>query len=396
MNFKTQNAKNIISKDRELSKNAAAQIVNNIDIATFETLCENSEHIFDFIKEKITRTLFEAVDKNNLKNTFAFTKIYDEELSAFIIKSWLKFANEDLSDEICELLENGTKEQKIYALEYFKNINDSIALDLINTCALDEYLSPYAACALSAFGDNTVREKILNNLAYENDEFKKYSDIKFLINYGNKNDISVAINAVNNSPFGANVACDILYKFGAQDFSYNDKLKICDQIINSYPEDIELETIYELNILEFTNLFLQNKDDSYTHRILADLKEILELICSNNIYTYDLSKDCKSEINKINSLLKNFTPDCELITQEIKQENSRALRALETLCRMDCTVYVKEQIIALCSSSDNGAILCQCAKAAKAHGFCNNINQDEILQKISDTNAKALFESYFN
>ena len=89
MNFKTKNAKNLVSKDSALSKQAAFDNINTCDIETFETLCENSEHIFDCIIEKIITNLLDATNRDKIKNTYEFAKFYDSRIGGYIKSCWL-------------------------------------------------------------------------------------------------------------------------------------------------------------------------------------------------------------------------------------------------------------------------------------------------------------------
>ena len=120
MNLTTQNAKNLISKDNEASKKAAQDIVNNIDIKSFQTLCENSQYMFDFVIDKVVKNLILATNTNNLKATFEFSKFYDTQIGEYVNQAWQRFANEELTDKILEFFETGSEEQKIYAAKYFR------------------------------------------------------------------------------------------------------------------------------------------------------------------------------------------------------------------------------------------------------------------------------------
>lgn len=401
MNFTTQRAKNLISKDAELSKKTASEILNNCDIETFKTLCDNSSHIFDFIIDKIVKNLTNATNHENIKTTFEFAKIYNERLGDFIVKSWLRLANEDLTDELLEIFENGTLDQKIYTARYFEKINDPPALDLLNKYAYseNEYLSQACACALSSFGDNTLRNQVIESLKDKNDDFKRYFSLKFLINYGKNEDLPIIIAETLCSPFGANLAADILYKYSLDELcnltTFEDSLGVFDEIVSAYPEDIPLDTICDFNIYDFLNKLFENKNEPFVNRILADLKNIFELICEGNIYTYDLNKDSLLEIKNINNRLKAFNPDENLITQELEKTPKRILRALNTLSSI-ATDTSAQKIKILCEKTDNSAVLCECAKIAKILNRQDMIKKEEILKKIAGENARALFESYFN
>ena len=99
-----KNLNDLISKDDNASNTAAKRILDNCDVESFEKLCEKSEFLFDYIKEKILKNLVCAADKDNFFNTFKFIKIYNIDFEDFIIKVWLKFANDDLTDKIFTIL----------------------------------------------------------------------------------------------------------------------------------------------------------------------------------------------------------------------------------------------------------------------------------------------------
>ena len=396
MNLTTQNAKNLISKDNELSKKAAFEMLNTCDTESFKTICDNSEQMFDFIIDKILKQLTLAANENNFKSTFEFAKTYNPIIGQFINNIWLKYANEDLTDEILEIFENGTDEQKIYAAKYFEKINDPLALDLLLQHAFCENTDLSAACAktLGAFNDYTSHNTAISMLN-ENDDFKKFSAITFLINYGKKDDISIVLKELENSPFAANIAVEILYKYNLKELkNYLNKdeiLKLYDEIISSYPEDIGLETALDFNILEFTQEYSLKKD-SYSQRVLTDLKNVFTLICSDNIYTYDLNKDYLKGIKDINEKLKAFHPEVDIISEELFKSQKRAQRAINTLIALNnpsCCEKIKE----LYATTDNAILLCECARAAKSFGF--KLEEEIGLKKINEANALELFKSYF-
>lgn len=396
MNLETQNAKNLISKDFKLSNQAANDIVNSADIKTFETLCKNSEYIFDFVADKAIKNLINATNKNNLSATLEFAKFYDPKFSQYIETVWQKYADEDLTDEILNIFDSGTTEQKIYAAKYFEKINDPLALEYLNKYAFDEdeLLSSACACTLRAFGDKTSRNKALEMLN-TSDDFQKFSAIKLLINYGLKEDVAAIINELKTSPFSSNIAQEIMYKYSFSQLENllapEDIIALYDEIISSYPEDITLDTIQDFSVYEFIEKNINNKN-SYIQRILTDTKLLVELVVSDNIYTYDLNKNALSELKNIESLLKNHKSEGALISNELKNEKKRALRALNTLINLNSKENFKE-IEELYTKSCDSEILCECARVAKC--LDSKLNPAIGLEKITDANAKELFKSYF-
>lgn len=396
MNFKTKNAKNLVSKDSALSKQAAFDIINTCDIETFETLCENSEHIFDFIIEKIITNLLDATNRDNIKNTYEFAKFYDSRIGGYINACWLKYADEELTDDILEIFEKGTSEQKIYAANYFEKVNDPLALELLNKYAFckNSELSCACACALSAFGDETARRTAFDKLQ-SGDDFSKFSALEFLINFGAHKDLKTIINEISTSPLGANIAQELLYKYGFEEL-YNmlneeDLLAVYDEIISAYPEDITLETVYDFNICDFCQNII-NSQNSYAQRILADLKLTMQLVNADNIYTFDIGKNALAAIKKLNSILQGKNFDTKIIANELFSTQKRAFRAINTLINTGAQKE-KDKMEELYNTSKNPAILCECARASKLLGL--NFDIQTGLSRITDTNALELFKSYF-
>ena len=68
--------KNITSKDKNLYKSTIKNLVKSGDCDDFKNLCENSEFIFSFIKEKIINDFVKLINKNDLDRIFKFAKIY--------------------------------------------------------------------------------------------------------------------------------------------------------------------------------------------------------------------------------------------------------------------------------------------------------------------------------
>ena len=396
MNLNTKNAKNLVSKDKTLSETAAIEILNNCDFESFKVLCENSTYLYDFIIKKIINNLLLATNNSNIKATFEFAKIYNEQIGEYINQCWLKYANEDLTDKILELFEIGTDEQKIYAAKYFEKINDPLSIEYLRKYAFskNEELSIASAKTLGIFQDNDSRNKALIMLNSD-DEFVKFDATRFLINYGNINDIPKIIQTLDISAFSSNIAQEILYKY---DFNMlknilNDDeiLTIYDEIISAYPEDIGLETVQDFNLAEFAKNFA-NKKSSFVVRVLTDIKNIIELVSKESIYTYDLDKEHLCSIKALNVQLKDLLIDTDLIANELNKSQKRVQRAINTIINLKDKRF-NEKITELYSLCENSLIICECARAAKNLNI--NIDKNIGLNKISDKNALELFKSYF-
>ena len=396
MNLKTQNAKNIISKDNNLSKCAASNIVNNCDLNSFRELCENSAYFFDFVSDKVVNNLIAATNRANISKTFELAKVFDTVFGRFIISSWLNFADDDLSDDILALLENGSNEQKIYAAKYFSRINDSLALEFLKSNAFSENDDLSCACAeaLLAFGDESVRSCALD-MFLSNDDFAKYRAMKFLVYFSNPDDLKLIIKEFDTFPFSLNIAQEILYKYNYEQLSkildVNDILRLYDEIISSYPEDISLDTVYDFDLLGFVRV-LTDINTSYAQRMLADIKFICELVNSNNIYTYDLNPVPLKALKALSNELSGFVFEPKLLTREFLENDNRIIRVLGTFAKLKACNIDKEISDLYCNTS-NPLILCECARVAKNLGIKLDIKYG--LGQITDRNALELFKSYF-
>ena len=396
MNLKTQNAKNIISKDVNVSKKAAANIVDGCDFESYKTLCENSCDIFDFLIDKIIKNLISSTNKDNLKSTFEFAKLYNPVFEDYILSSWFKFADDDLTDSVLDMLDNGNIDQKIYAAKYFTKVKDPLALDSLNKFAFSDNvdLACACACALSSFGDTKARNISLEALS-SSDDYKKYYAMKFLIAYSNVNDLKIIIDNFNSCLFAQEIAQDILYKYNYENlcklFGADSAICVYDEIISAYPEDVSLETVYELDIAGFVKI-LKGNSSSYSQRILADIKQVFELINENSIYTYDLKGDYLKSIKAVSDELINASISADVVAKELFESTKRSLRAINTLINLNNS-DVSSEIVKLYNASDNPVVLCECARAAKKLNFFIDFKKGCSL--ITDVNALELFKSYF-
>ena len=150
--------KNITSKDENLALNTTKNLILNQETANFSKLVEKGDFIFPFLKDKIINNFVKIIKKENLKTVFEFSKIYSYDFEDLIVKSWLKFASEDLTDEILELFENGTKDQKAYCASYFSHICDNLALENLKKYSKDDFypLKINSIKALKSFQDETI------------------------------------------------------------------------------------------------------------------------------------------------------------------------------------------------------------------------------------------------
>lgn len=303
--------KNITSKDIKLSHSIIENIIKTSNIEAFRQLCEKSDFIFPFLKERIANDFVKLIKEENLDAIFEFSKVYCADFEDIIVNSWVKFASEDLTDEILDLFENGTIEQKTYCAKYFSRICDSLAIEYLNKYALSDFepLKTNCALALSAFGDKEVLNKMKEVVLKSDDDFEKLNAFNFITTYGKEEQIKFALEYAFLSPFAINVITNIL-DFNEINYLKNilDKktmVQIFQLIIEEYPEDLSLDSCYYWNLAEFIKL-IYSFDCQYSKNVLILACEKFKEFSENDIYTFDFDKNVKSEIKKIANLLKSF------------------------------------------------------------------------------------------
>ena len=120
--------KKLTGKNKNDYGQAASHLVNNADVEMFKELVAKDDFLFDFVKQNVNERLAAAVTEENYKNIFALMKVYSPSYEDFIINSLVKYANEDVTDKMLSLLENGCVEEKIYSAKYFSRIQDPLAI----------------------------------------------------------------------------------------------------------------------------------------------------------------------------------------------------------------------------------------------------------------------------
>jgi len=241
--------RNITSKDIELSRKTIYDLIQNKDIKNFETLSDNADFIFPFIKERIIKDFLNVVEKDDLNTIFEFSKIYSPDFEDLIILSWVKFASEDLTDEIIELFENGTQDQKAYCAKYFSHIQDPICIEYLNKNAFSDFSYLLINCAktLKKFNNTQVLNQAKETILNSNDDFKNLKMYEFVSAYNTQETIEFVINNYKNSPFHFNIITDLLNYNTIEEIKKiitNEQLiDIFKILIENYPENLPLSTI---------------------------------------------------------------------------------------------------------------------------------------------------------
>lgn len=390
--------KNIISKDKNLSENAIKELLKTKNKEGFEEICKKSEFIFPFVKEKIINNFVKIVNKDDLDTIFEFSKIYSYDFEDIIVKSWLKFANEDLTDRILELFEIGKDCQKAYCAKYFSVINDPLSLEYLEKQVFSDYepLRINCARALKSFGQDEIINIVKKEIMSSDNEFDKIPLYQILAVWGNKENIKFILDNSFLSPYNGNIISNIL---DYNDFSelnnyldYDSICKIFNVLIENYPENLELNTLIYYQIYDFI-VYLNKNPNSYSINLLALAKNQFSEYEKNDIYIFDLDKDSKEELKKINNFLKTFEPDFSNLKTELYLNDSfrfeTAIKVIDEY-KLDFTV---EELGKLINGSDASlkakAVIAQTLKSLNK----TDIIEKEKIQNIENENIKALILS---
>lgn len=382
---------------------AAAQIVDNSDVDTFSALVEQSDFLFDFIKKNVNQRLSKAVNKNNYKNLMSFLTVYSHDYEEFIVSSIANFANEDLTDEMLDLLENGTNEQKAYSAKYFSHIHDTLALDALKKYAFCEFdaLATNCAEALSA-----MQNKDSYNLAIEklksDDEFEQISAVRFLSAYKDENCLSALFEAMKKSSMPENIASEIPYiksfiELLDTEFK-TDTILAINHIISGIGEIILLGQLFDFQLFEVLQKLIALPADGKIATVLLSAKLKFEQLTENEEYIFDEDKDTKQEVYEIKNLL-NHEPETfwakqkELFTSELNEKSDFVFSALELVQELSLTEAF-DKLKELLTSSNQTVIL-KTVEVIKTLGKLNEINKGDVLAKVSDENIKAIIQSLF-
>lgn len=382
---------------------AAAQIVNNSDVEAFGALVAQSDFLFDFIKKNVNQRLANAVNKDNYKNLMSFLTVYSPDYEEFIISSLAKFANEDLTDEMLDLLETGTNEQKAYCAKYFSRINDTLALDSLKKYAFSQFdaLAMNSAEALKAMQDKDSYNLALQKLQSD-DEFEQISAVRFLSAYRDENCLAALFEAMKKSSMPENIASEIPYIksfLALLDTEYkNDTILAINHIINGIGEIIMLGQLFDFQLFEVLQKMISMPANGTISTVLLSAKLKFEQLTENEEYIFDEDKDTKQEVYEIKNLLNHepaafWEAQKKLFVAELNEQSDFVFSALELVQELNLTQAFDK--LKTLSVSDNQTVTLKTVEVIKYLGKLNEINKGEVLTKISDENIKAIIQSLF-
>ena len=402
-----QLVKDITAKDEQKAFAAACSLVNTSNAEAFRMLADKSEFLFDFVKNNVAKRLHRAINERNYRNVFSFLSTYVPEYEDALIGSLASFADEDLTDEMLELLENGDDSQKAYSAKYFAYIPDTIGADLLIDYALNdddnEALTFNAAKALGVMKIDAAYDKAVELLSSD-DEFTVLKAVKFLVAYEDKNAVDALLKAMENSSMSENIAGEIPYLESlltlVQEKRENSLLCV-ENILSGLGEILPLSQIFNFELYEVLSYLIsdnqQNKNSQAAVVLLSALAKF-DTLANNDEYTFDEDKNTKQEVAEIYSLLNKqqeyfWNAQKKLAQQELFSTKSRISSAIQVICDLQ----IKEAVDSLKElvNSDNEIVVCEALGALRVLNSLDGLDKDSIVAKINDENKKAIIESLF-
>ena len=325
--------KKLTGKNPKDFEPVAFDVINIPDIELFKELIDNEDFLFDFIKQNVANRLAKVCNSSNYLNLLQFLKYYSPSYEDVIISNLVKFSDEDLTDKMLAIFEDGTDDEKTYCAKYFSIVQDSLALDFLKENAYSENSSLSANCAtaLALFGDTESKNEALVKLKSD-DEFEKLEGVRFLVSYGDKSVIPAIVDVMKTSSFAENIAGDLLYLtdlFSLYKTNKTDALFVFNSVINGLGEILGLAQIFDFRLYEFIEMLLKEQTDSEIAVVLANAKDKFNTLTENDEYLFDETKDVKQEVMDIKQLLSSFKVNQSLINAELKSESLFVFTALE-------------------------------------------------------------------
>ena len=399
--------KDLTAKDEQKAFAAAQSLINNKNTEAFQILADKSEFLFDFVKNNVNKRLQKAINEKNFRNLFGFLKIYAPDFEDTIVGTFASYANEDLTDEMLELLENGTESEKTYSAKYFSYIPDTISADLLTDYALNndnEALAFNAAKALGSMQIDSAYNKAVE-LLDSDDDFTVLKAVKFLVAYENKDAVDALFKAMEKSSMSENIAGEIPYLESLLTLVQTKKepaLMCLENILSGLGEILPLNQVFNFELYDILAFLIsdnQKNKNPQTAVVLLSALAKFDTLANNEEYTFDEDKSTKQEVQEIYNLLKSqqeyfWNAQKRLAVQELQSAPLRVSSALQMICEFK--IKDAEEEVKKLLDSDNEIIVCEAAAALKQLDALAGIDKAEILSKIKDENKKAIIESLFN
>ena len=383
--------KKLTGKNKNEYEQAAKELVDLCQVDVFKELVEQDNYLFDFIKQNVAERIYNACNENNYRNLIPFLKYYSPFYDEAIMSVLSKYADEDLTDEMLELFENGDENEKCYCAKFFSYIQDPLAIDLLreNSYTDNESLNANCAATLGVLNDKDSYEDAVKKLS-SGDEFEKLGAVKFLVIYGNREALGNILDAMKNSTMAENIAGFIPYMIDLQellDTDYENGLFVLNNIINGLGEILGLYEVINFELYNIFEFLVSNPPSSKSAVVLLNADEKFNTLTENDEYLFDEDKNTQAEIKEIRKFLNRIDKKQlqNLADKELDENSLFVYTALEFSKNLEA---IKNLL-----RCNNQTLILKTAEILKKLGVLNDTERTVALLKITDENIRSILRA---
>ncbi len=384
--------KQLTGKNKQDYEHAAAHIIDNADVKTFEELVSKEDFLFDFIKQNAAKRLQLACNEHNYKNLLFFLNFYSPSYDSFIAETLAKFGDETIKDKMKNLLNDGSESEKSYAAKYFSFIKDESVINLLKeySYAENEALAFNCAAALSTLNERTCIDSAYEKLNSE-DDFEVLSAVKFLSAYGEKNALEKIFETMKKSSVSEYIASEIGYMESFLNLintkHYENTLLAINNILQGLGEIIPLSNVFSFQLYEIFEQLIFSEPNAKNAIILLAAKNKFNQLTENDEYLFDEDKNTKDEIYAIKDLLNNNIDDDldNFIQSEINENSDFVFTAIELI--------KNPEIIRPLLNSKNQTLILKSIEVIKSLKDLSKNDKDIALSNVSDKNIKQIIQA---
>lgn len=384
--------KQLTGKNKQDYEHAAAHIIDNADVKTFEELVSKEDFLFDFIKQNAAKRLQQACNENNYKNLLKFLNFYSPSYDTFIAETLAKFGDETIKAKMKNLLNDGTESEKSYAAKYFSFVRDESVIDLLKNYSYteNEALAFNCATALSTLNERTCIDSAYEKLNSE-DDFEVLSAVKFLSAYGEKNALEKVFETMKKSSVSEYIASEIGYMESFLNLinteHHENTLLAINNILQGLGEIISLSDVFSFQLYEIFEQLIFSEPNAKNAIILLTAKNKFNQLTENDEYLFDEDKNTKDEVKAIKDLLNNNIDDNldNFIQSEIYEDSDFVFTAIELI--------KNPEIIRPLLSSKNQTLILKSIEVIKSLNDLSQNDKDTALANVSDENIKQIIQA---
>ena len=378
----SEKLKKLTGKNPSDFQPVAYDIINTPDVDLFKELVDSDDYLFDFVKTNVAQRLEKECNAKNFLNILSFLKYYSPAYEDFIISVLTKFADEDLTDKMLEIFENGDDNEKIYCAKYFSVIKDPLALELLkkNAHSENQNLSSNCINSLAKFGDREIYNEAIEKLGSD-DDFTQLEAIKILVSYGDKKAVDNIIQTAKKSTLSENIASELPYLENLFDIlqrNKSDSLYIINLIIDGLGEITSLCQVFDFQLYDIFEYLINGNIDSKTSVVLLNAYEKFNTLTDNDEYLYDEPRDVKQEISDIKNLLSQVKRMNLSADKELDENSLFVFSALELTKNIEA---IRELL-----NADNQTIVLKALETLKKYNALTIKDKNTALEAVSNEN----------